>query len=487
VIRSVPMITIHDGDCLVFWGTLALLVTLGVMALAARAAAASADPCVAFREALTATRKLIQEAPFRDRDPSGAELFLETNVSAAFNDALAAADRDRPLLGRGDHRTNLGLPNPDNVYWLARIEPGVDYRIVGKRGTSADLTFQLLDGYPGTGTLGTNAGLLRSKDLAVEPDGSFEIFVGPTPHAGNRLAPILAGADTLVIRETFQDWEKERPGTYRLERVGVEKQDVEPSATELREALVDAASILRAQSTVYVRFVAELLGLKPPDPGTPASRGLPPNFLSPPVQTKSGLPGQRSSLAHFVLEEGQVMVVTVAPSRFPYQGFEVGNLWFQTFDWARHQSSLTTAQARRDADGLYRFVLSPTDPGVPNWLDTVGQREGFAFLRWQGLDEDLPQEQWPQVEIVSLAELRERLPGDTPVVTPEERKRSVAERERAVARRYAETAEPVREIVRRIGALDRAVAPECQPSSFLPAFAFRTSTLDEDVDPKPPS
>ena len=83
------------------------------------------------------------------------------------------ADPDRPLLGRGDHRTNLGLPNPDNVYWLARIEPGADYRIVGTRGTSADLTFQLLAGYPGTGTLGTNAGLLRSTDLAVAPDGKI--------------------------------------------------------------------------------------------------------------------------------------------------------------------------------------------------------------------------------------------------------------------------------------------------------------------------
>jgi hypothetical protein len=27
-------------------------------------------------------------------------------------------------------------------------------------------------------------------------------------------------------------------------------------------------------------------------------------------------------------------------------------------------------------------VISPVDPGVPNWIDTGGRREGYMIVRW---------------------------------------------------------------------------------------------------------
>ena len=27
-------------------------------------------------------------------------------------------------------------------------------------------------------------------------------------------------------------------------------------------------------------------------------------------------------------------------------------------------------------------MISPVDPGVPNWLDTGGRREGYMIVRW---------------------------------------------------------------------------------------------------------
>ena len=41
--------------------------------------------------------------------------------------------------------------------------------------------------------------------------------------------------------------------------------------------------------------------------------------------------------------------------------------------------------AKRNADGTYSFVLCPEDPGVHNWLDTCGMREGMLTLRMDGM------------------------------------------------------------------------------------------------------
>jgi len=60
-----------------------------------------------------------------------------------------------------------------------------------------------------------------------------------------------------------------------------------------------------------------------------------------------------------------------------------------------------------------RFVISDTDPGVANWLDTANTREAFVFLRWQGLPAPLVAEDAPRIEVVPLSELRAHLPAGT--------------------------------------------------------------------------
>ena len=50
----------------------------------------------------------------------------------------------------------------------------------------------------------------------------------------------------------------------------------------------------------------------------------------------------------------------------------LGNYWWETIDYANHQSSLNGFQAVLDDDGVFRAVVSARDPGVANWLDTAG-------------------------------------------------------------------------------------------------------------------
>ena len=58
----------------------------------------------------------------------------------------------------------------------------------------------------------------------------------------------------------------------------------------------------------------------------------------------------------------------------PYQGIQLGSLWYISLDYINHQTSLTADQARVDPDGRIRFVVSERDPGVANWLECTGHR-----------------------------------------------------------------------------------------------------------------
>jgi hypothetical protein len=463
-------------------GTVVSLALAGLIATASPALAG--DACANFAAAYASAARSVAGALFitgpetkpvwRDvEQPEGAR-YLATTVTSALQDALLSADPNHPQLGRGDLRYDLGLSNPDNIYYLARIQPGADYRIVGRRGTSADLTVQALIGYPATGSLGVNAGLIRLGEIAVDADGRFEILVSSRPQPGNWLN-VHPDADTIAIRETFQDWATERAGSFRIERVGAPYGELRPSRTQLIAALDEAAVLLRTESDFYVRVVEGFLGLIPRGPDNPAPAALPPNVLTPPVETSNGLPGQRSSIIQFALEPGEAVLVTASKSRFPYQGFQAGNVWFESFEWARHQTSLTTAQALPDADGLYRFVVSPTDPGVPNWIDTRGQLRGFAFMRWQGLDEDIPPQEFPSARIVELAELRAQLPPETPVVDASARQLALSRREAQAARRLGVTSVPVSVLADRLRAL-RAADPDCSLAGFLPANITQSGT-----------
>ena len=86
------------------------------------------------------------------------------------------------------------------------------------------------------------------------------------------------------------------------------------------------------------------------------------------------------------------MIVTVpAAGRdvAPYQGIQLGSLWYISLDYISHQTSLTADQARADPDGMLRFVISERDPGVANWLELTGRRRGYVQIRWQQLRRDL--------------------------------------------------------------------------------------------------
>jgi hypothetical protein len=138
----------------------------------------------------------------------------------------------------------------------------------------------------------------------------------------------------------------------------------------------------------------------------------------------------------FDLGSDEALLIEVdVPIQPAYTGFHLGNLWGESLDYANHVTSLNGFQAESDADGMIRFVVAHTDPGVPNWLDTTGHQQGFMTLRWTYPESP---DQFPKVNVskLPLSEVRQHLPSTTRTVSPGERQEQIKIRQEHVQRRY---------------------------------------------------
>ena len=96
-------------------------------------------------------------------------------------------------------------------------------------------------------------------------------------------------------------------------------------------------------------------------------------------------------------------------------------------DARSRQVSLNTAQSTPNADGTLTYVLAQSDPGVANWLDTAGMRDGLAILRWQQVPAAMTADGLIRdFRVIKLADLA-GLP-DLPRVTPQERHQRITAR-----------------------------------------------------------
>ncbi len=368
------------------------------------------------QDAIAEAEELIANAPFirTEADRLEGYDYLSGRIRMAMQMAFDY-DLDRPLFVNPTHQfSRQGLDNPDAVYFNAFLREGVEYVVRGRRGTSADLSFQVMGGTYTADSAATSLMAFDDRELDVRPDGTFEFRYTAEP-----------GAKTMIVREVFNDWDTEERGTLTIERPDT----LGRPAKELTEATLRKKYDVAARSLVgsiqtWFAF-PHFFQYKEPV-----------NTLTPPQSTPGGLASQRSSIGHYELEEDQAIILTVPECvDCSYQGIQIGSDWYASTDYETHQTSLTKAQAVTDPDGKIRVVISEQNPGIANWLETTGHRTGSMMLRWQRLERDLTQEaDGPTLEVVPFAEVEQHLPHFAPI-TPEEYAARIAARQRAVARR----------------------------------------------------
>jgi hypothetical protein len=126
-----------------------------------------------------------------------------------------------------------------------------------------------------------------------------------------------------------------------------------------------------------------------------------------------------------------LIVEAKVPAKCQYSSIILTNAIYETTDWTDNHSSLNDSQARPDADGVLRVVISAKDPGVANWLDTAGYRQGVVQGRWMNCDS----QPVPSVRKLALADVRKALPPGTALVTPAQRDRIIRDRRAAFQQR----------------------------------------------------
>jgi hypothetical protein len=384
-----------------------------------------------FADAVLEAEKVIATAPHIQSPQDLAEGYdyLAGSIQASLHLAWAY-QRDFPYFvqSTGPY-TKMGLDNPDTLYLHAYLRDDAEYIVTGVRGSTRDLSFQVLNGDYSPVEVPDSLTAFDDRELDIAPDGSFELRFGP-PRAAAPLNyfPLGAGSAMLIVREVYSDWEAEKRGTIRIQRA--DKIGLAPAAPDeelLAKRYGVAGKILLSRIRTFLAF-PEWFYLKEPV-----------NTMTPPRRTPGGLASQYSSAGHFELAPDQAMIVTVPDAGrdlAPYQGIQLGSRWYISLDYINHQTSLTADQARRDPDGKLRFIISDTDPGVANWLELTGRRRGYVQIRWQRLAAELGPEFGPQVEVVPVAGLPEALPYyDRARLAPGEYAARIAARQAAVATR----------------------------------------------------
>jgi hypothetical protein len=370
-------------------------------------------------------------------DIPGAELdraegvrHLTRLLSYALDVAVEFSDSDRPVFHPHPQLSyKWGGDNPDNLYQHAAVEGDKTYRIRGRRNSEHDFIIQANScgpmEAPGAGSRRGKEVLvfseLSSQDLDIAVDGSFEIIASPEKQPGNWL-PLHPDVGWINIRQYFHDWDRQRPAEFFIERVGHEGTSPAPlSAGAMADRLEAAVCWVEHGMPYWTKWVQE------------EHLHLPPNTTTPLGFVADGVQLITYGRGRFDLEEGQALIFECEVPKARYWHVALLNSpWFETLDYMDHQSCLNGAQIQPDADGRFRLVVSPEDPGVPNWLDSAGHLHGLVQYRWIW-NETEPE---PECRVVPLSELRKELPADTPRIDVEARRRDIARRREHVLRRF---------------------------------------------------
>jgi hypothetical protein len=310
--------------------------------------------------------------------------------------------------------------NPDTIYRQVPIDGGSSYLIEGRFAASrpASSVYQAVADplLPAP----VSGGQIDGRSLAVQPDGTFVLTVGPEqPERPANHLTTAGSATQLFLRDTVGDWSTQAAPVLSVRRLSGPPLAEPPTLDDL---VAKAVGDLRTSGRQWIDFYIVGILFQPPA-----------NVAPPPVHAA----GIHRSSGHFHLNPDQALVVTVDPADAAYVSLVLYDVWSVSVNYWSHQTSLSGAQAVADSDGSYTFVVSTADSGVHNWIETTGLDRGTFLVRWQDMPSAVGHPPSVTSRVVDLDDLHATLPPDTPTVVGDQRARQRQNRRRAFARRIA--------------------------------------------------
>ncbi|WP_395109647.1 DUF1214 domain-containing protein [Actinomadura sp. SCN-SB] len=276
--------------------------------------------------------------------------------------------------------------NPDTDYDIAVLGRSSRYRIYGNRGSCTYLSFCVYSALGRDAT--TRLVNLSDRDMHFSPDGDFEVILSPEEVPGNWLR-VDAGSRAVIARQYFLDRRTEVPAEYRIEALDDPPADPPLDDLGFARAVRTTAMFVQAATSLAVQRVEAL-------------RATPNRFVRTGEHGPYRTPDNDYLACWYRLGEDEALLIDVRPPDCRYWGVHLANRWGQSLDHRTRRTALNGRTATPEADGRVRVVVSGTDPGSPNWLDTAGHPEGWVLFRWLLADEPVV----PHVERVTLTSRR---------------------------------------------------------------------------------
>jgi hypothetical protein len=328
-----------------------------------------------------------------------------------------------PVADRSIPGSRWGIDNPDSVYRVIPISGDERYEIEGRVGPNrmTENYFTLWD--PNMGTVA----VLNGRTMKVESDGSFVISVDSDPADGRpNHVQTTPEAHEFYIRDVLLNWDRDDANHLSVQRLGAPADPSQPPRT-----LDEQADATAAMMAYFADFTGKL------------SHGVyktaPNNFnLAWSADRVGAMRNQVYVMGRFELNPGETFVVDVSDGGAEYFTVPLSNIWGTTLDIVDRTGSLNKAQSVPNEDGTYTYVISPTDPGVANWIDSDGLHEAILTLRMAEFGGDGPKEDLgARGRVVKLDDLEKEVPSLRRVSTAE-RAAELADRRAAYLRRLPE-------------------------------------------------
>lgn len=379
----------------------------------------------AFTQAVGRMDRLVlgDGVPESPQDRAEGFRYLLRALAAGFILCVEHGDAEHPEFGRMvDHRMAWGLDCPDCLYLYTAVRGDATYRISGNRGSANHFDVQVNAGHFASGNVQdwTVIANVNGDDLVTGPDGELEMILSPTEQGDNWLRN-AEGAEFILIRQYFDDWSAECPADLLIERLDAAYPTPPPTTAQIAARYDRLLEWLDRGIDYWEEWSRNWLAMEP-------------NSMSFVVDEVSvGLKGQAYGLGNFYCEPDEAVLLTWEPVACRHFSFSLANWYWESLDFATHQSSLNRSQATVDPDGKLRMVIAHQDPGHANWLDPVGHTKGSLAGRVL-----LPEAavEKPTSQVIPLEELAEILPPDTARISAEERAAVLEARRHAVWHRY---------------------------------------------------
>lgn len=341
---------------------------------------------------------------------------------AALNHEVEHADALFPKWFRCiDQVSNWGGPNVDNEYISAAVDPKLQYHVHGDLSNSGGILLQTIRGIWHQPTDFSILDDWTMDDFTLNSDGTIDIYFGGEPRADRNWFQLDPRAERLWLRQYGTQWDVHRTGRFSITRLddGSQLTPEAPNPVDITRRIERAADWMGSA----VRHWPESLENR--------RTSLSVNSLPTPRGSSQGASSIRYGLTLLDLAVDQGLYIEFEPPEADYWSLQLYDFpWWESLDARDSSTSLNCDQLQVDDDGKVRLVVSETDPGIANWLDSRTAPKALLIYRcvWA---RTVPE---TVSAVVDLRDLDQRLPSHYPRVSAEARNEQLRARRRAADR-----------------------------------------------------